>query len=67
MEHTSLTERGRSAFQQAEVDKFRNPTAAAAHYITASKCFIAAAEMVDLLEVMPSKVLRQNRHYRLNT
>ena len=50
-EHISLTERGRNAFQQAEGEKFSNPTAAAAYYLIASKNFIAAAEMVDQKEV----------------
>lgn len=51
-EHLSLTERGRCAFEQAEEEKFTNPTAAAAYYIIASKCYLAAAESVDQLDVL---------------
>ena len=49
--YTTLVERGRSAFQQAESEKFTDTTVAAAYYVIASKCFIAAAELIDNEEV----------------
>lgn len=61
-EHLSLTERGRNAFQQAEGEKFSNPTAAAAYYLIASKNFIAAAEMVDQKEVTITTTLCMLAH-----
>lgn len=47
----SLCEQGRNAFQRAESEKIVNPTAAAAYYVISSQCFIAAAELVEDLEV----------------